>query len=124
MAKNKNKPTKEAVEMEKSEEVLTVVDTKKAKKADKVNKKEDSKSKVVADGKKAKQGSKKKAKVEKPRRNFFKEIFSELKKVNWPTFKKVCQQTGTVLVVVAVFMLATLGIDTLVSWILQLITKI
>ena len=111
MAKNKNKPTKETVEMEKSEEVLTVVDSKKAKKAEK------------ADKKVSKQG-KKKSKNDKPKRNFGKEVVSELKKVNWPTFAKVCKQTGAVLVVVGVFMLATLGIDTLVSWILKLITKI
>lgn len=116
MAKNKNKPTKEVPEMEKSEEVLTVVDTKKAKKQDKVNKKD-------ASDKKTKQ-TKKKAKSDKPKRNFFKEIFSELKKVNWPTFGKACKQTGTVLVVVGIFMLAVLGIDSLVAWILDLIVKI
>ena len=119
MAKVKNKPTKEAVEMEKSDEVLTVVDTKKSKKNDKETA---AKSKAGVD-KKAKV-SKKKSKSDKPKRNFFKEVFSELKKVNWPSFKKVCKTTGTVLVVVGVFMLATLGIDTLVSWILKLITKI
>ena len=54
----------------------------------------------------------------------FKETFSELKKVNWPSFGKVCKQTGAVLVVVGVFMLAVLGIDSLVAWILSLITKI
>ena len=53
-----------------------------------------------------------------------KETISELKKVNWPTFKKTCKQTGTVLVVVGVFMLAVFGIDSLVAWILKLITKI
>ena len=68
--------------------------------------------------------TKKKAKNDKPRRNFIKEIISELKKVNWPSFKKTCKQTGTVLVVVGVFMLAVFGIDSLVAWILSLITKI
>ena len=120
MAKNKNKPTKETVEMEKSEEVLTVVDSKKAKKAEKADK---SAQNSKADKKVSKQG-KKKSKNDKPKRNFGKEVVSELKKVNWPTFAKVCKQTGAVLVVVGVFMLATLGIDTLVSWILKLITKI
>lgn len=116
MAKNKNKPTNEVPEMEKSEEVLTVVDKKKSKKEENVSKKETS-------SKKAKQ-TKKKAKSDKPKRNFFKEIFSELKKVNWPSFGKACKQTGTVLVVVGVFMLAVLGIDLLVDWILGLIVKI
>ena len=116
MAKNNKKPTKETAEMEKSDEVLSVVDTKKSKKENKAEnvKNTDKKTKVT----------KKKSKNDKPRRNFIKEIISELKKVNWPSFKKVCKTTGTVLVVVGVFMLATLGIDTLVSWILKLITKI
>lgn len=121
MAKNKNKPTKEVQEIEKSDEVLTVVDTKKANKVNKADKaQKNDKSKANVD-KKAKHSKKKN---DKPKRNFGKEIFSELKKVNWPTFKKTCKQTGTVLVVVGVFMLAILGIDSLVSWILQLITKI
>ena len=119
MAKNKNKPTKEVQEIEKSDEVLTVVDTKK-KKASKDVKSEKANASV---DKKAKQ-NKKKAKNDKPKRNFGKEVVSELKKVNWPSFKKACKQTGTVLIVVAVFMLAVLGIDTLVAWILDLIVKI
>ena len=116
MAKNNKKPTKETAEMEKSDEVLTVVDTKKANKAKKAEeaKNTDKKAKVT----------KKKAKNDKPKRNIFKEIISELKKVNWPSFKKVCKTTGTVLVVVGVFMLAVLGIDSLVAWILDLIVKI
>lgn len=116
MAKVKNKPTKEVAEMEKSDEVLTVVDTKKKAKEEKASA-ENVKAKKV-------KVSKKKSKSDKPKRNFGKEVVSELKKVNWPTFKKACKQTGTVLVVVGVFMLAILGIDTLVSWILKLITKI
>ena len=66
----------------------------------------------------------KKQKNSKPKRNYAKEVVSELKKVNWPSFKKTCKQTGTVLVVVGVFMLAVFGIDSLVAWILKLITKI
>ena len=117
MAKNKQKPTNEASEIEKSDEVLTVVDNKKAKKQNE----ESAKGKNV--DKKAKQ-KKKNNKADKPRRNWFKEVFSELKKVQWPSFGKACKQTGTVLVVVAVFMLAVLGIDSLVTLILNLIGKI
>ena len=114
MAKNKNKPTKETIQMDKSDEVLVEV---KQKKKDKAS------ADVVAkvDKKKAKT---KKKKNDKPRRNYGKEVISELKKVNWPSFKKTCKQTGTVLVVVGVFMLAVFGIDSLVAWILKLITKI
>ena len=113
MANKKTKPTKETVKAEKSDEVLTEVSLKKNKKAVK----EESKK---VDQKKAK----KTKKVEKVKRNRGKEVVSELKKVNWPSFKKTCKQTGTVLAVVSVFMLAVLGIDSLVAWILSLITKI
>ena len=114
MAKNKNKPTKETIQMDKSDEVLVEVKNKKKDKAS-----IDASTKV--DKKKAKT---KKKKNDKPRRNYGKEVISELKKVNWPSFKKTCKQTGTVLVVVGVFMLAVFGIDSLVAWILKLITKI
>ena len=113
MANKKTKPTKETVKAEKSDEVLTEVSLKKNKKAVK----EESKK---VDQKKAR----KTKKVEKVKRNRGKEVVSELKKVNWPSFKKTCKQTGTVLAVVSVFMLAVLGIDTLVAWVLSLITKI
>lgn len=115
MAKNKNKPTKETIEMEKSDEVLTEVKTKKNKKLD------SSDISTKSDKKKMKA---KKKKNDKPKRNYGKEVVSELKKVNWPSFKNACKQTGTVLVVVGIFMLAVLGIDSLVAWILSLITKI
>lgn len=115
MAKNKNKPTKETIEMDKSEEVLTEV------KQSKKNKKNDADLSSKTDKKKMKA---KKKKNDKPKRNYGKEVVSELKKVNWPSFKSACKQTGTVLVVVGIFMLAVLGIDSLVAWILSLIMKI
>ena len=120
MAKNKKMPTKENPEIEKSDEVLTVVDKKTAKKEK--AKKED-KNAVKASAKQNKD-SKKKAKSDKPKRNRFKEVFSELKKVSWPSFKKTCKQTGTVLVVVAIFMLVVLGIDSLLTWVINLIVNI
>ena len=116
MANKKTKPTKETVKAEKSDEVLTEVSLKDSKKSAK-DKKENK-----VDQKKLKNKSKKKN--DKPKRNRGKEIISELKKVNWPSFAKACKQTGTVLAVVSVFMLAVLGIDSLVAWILSLITKI
>ena len=114
MAKTKNKPTKETIQMDKSDEVLVEV---KQKKKDKASAEISSK----VDKKKAKT---KKKKNDKPRRNYGKEVVSELKKVNWPSFKKTCKQTGTVLAVVSIFMLVVFGIDSLVAWILKLITKI
>lgn len=115
MAKKQNKPAKETVEMEKSDEVLTEVKQSKKNKTDKndISTKSDKK-KIKA----------KKKKNDKPKRNYGKEVVSELKKVNWPSFKNACKQTGTVLAVVSVFMLVVLGIDSLVAWILKLITKI
>ncbi len=111
MSKNKKNLAKETTEMEKSDEILVQKKVEKTKAT-----KEDKKAK--------KQKVKAKAKNDKPKRNRAKEVVSELKKVNWPTFKKVCAQTGAVLAVVAVFMVAVFGIDSLVAWILSLITKI
>jgi len=113
MAKNKKTLAKETVEMDKSDEVLTVAKNQKP-------------AKLSKDEKKALKLKKQKAKAknDKPKRNRTKEVLSELKKVNWPSFGKACKQTGAVLAVVAVFMLAVLCIDTLVAWILSLITKI
>ena len=59
-----------------------------------------------------------------PKKSKAKETISELKKVSWPTFSKTMKQTGMVLSVVALFMLVTLGIDSLLSWLLKLITSI
>ena len=41
-----------------------------------------------------------------------KEVFSELKKVDWPTFGKVVKQTGVVLVVVLIFLVVITAFDT------------
>ena len=51
----------------------------------------------------------------------FKDVHSELKKVNWPTFGKVVKQTGVVLVVVAIFLVVIGGFDTGLSELLKLI---
>ena len=40
-----------------------------------------------------------------------KDIFSELKKVSWPTFAKVLKETGIVLVVVLVFLVIITAFD-------------
>ncbi len=101
---NKSQPDAE-------EEILTEVKTKKLTKQEKQKSKEE----------KIKAKKKAKAKTEKPKRHRVKEIFSELKKVNWPTFKKTCKQTGTVLIVVVVFMLVVLGFDSLLSWLMSLV---
>jgi preprotein translocase subunit SecE len=70
-----------------------------------------------------------KAKADKP--NIFvrfgrkvKEIFSELKKVTWPTFGKVVKTTGVVLVVVLVFIVIYTAIDSGLLAILDLLTNL
>ena len=40
-----------------------------------------------------------------------KDVFSELKKVSWPTFPKVVKQTGIVLAVVAIFLIVITAFD-------------
>lgn len=52
---------------------------------------------------------------------FFKEMFSELKKVSWPGPKKVFAQLGTVLLVVVIFMVIVVGIDVGVGALLRLL---
>ena len=52
-----------------------------------------------------------------------KEIISELKKVNWPTFAKVMAETGIVLAVVVFFLLIILGIDLLLTQLFTLLVK-
>jgi preprotein translocase SecE subunit len=115
MAKKTNKSTKETIKMDKSDEVLSEVKVKKNKKSNDTD---------ISTKNNKKNAKTKKRKDSKPKRNYGKEVVSELKKVNWPSFKNACKQTGTVLAVVSIFMLAVLGIDTLVAWILSLITKI
>ncbi len=41
-----------------------------------------------------------------------KDVFSELKKVSWPTFGKVVKQTGVVIVVVLIFLVVITAFDT------------
>lgn len=40
-----------------------------------------------------------------------KDVFSELKKVNWPSFGKVVKQTGIVLAVVLIFLVVIFAFD-------------
>lgn len=51
-----------------------------------------------------------------------KDIFSELKKVSWPTFGKVLKETGIVLAVVLVFLVVITAFDFGLDELLKLIT--
>ena len=52
----------------------------------------------------------------------FKETFSELKRVTWPSFTTVLKTTGLVLVIVLVFLLIVAGVDALLNVLLGLIS--
>lgn len=102
------KKVKETVE---TKEVVEIVepDTEKKESIEKTDKKskadKNSKTKSKKSAKEKKGGLGKK----------LKESVSEIKKVNWPTFAKVCKQTGMVLTVVVVCTLVLFGFDRLLS---------
>ena len=52
-----------------------------------------------------------------------KEIFSELKKVTWPSFGKVVKTTAVVLVLVAAFLVVFTGMNTGLGALLQLVSQ-
>ncbi len=51
-----------------------------------------------------------------------KEVFSELKRVTWPTFPTVLKTTGVVLVIVFIFLVITTGVDAGFAYLLDLIS--
>lgn len=51
-----------------------------------------------------------------------KETFSELKRVTWPTFTKVLKSTGTVLLVVVIFLVVLTLINQGLQALLELLT--
>ena len=53
----------------------------------------------------------------------FKEVFSEIKKVSWPSFNKVVKQTSVVLGVVLMFMVVITLMDWGLSVLLELMTN-
>ena len=52
----------------------------------------------------------------------FKETFSELKRVTWPSFMTVLKTTGVVIVIVLAFLLVVTGVDALLSLLLGFIS--
>ncbi len=53
-----------------------------------------------------------------------KEVFSELKKVTWPSFGKVVKSTGIVITVVVIFLVVFTAVNFGLSELLSLITNI
>ena len=109
MAEEKTNGLDEEVKDADDKEVVTDTDTDSEgdSAADAPVRKKD-RSKVNLDNGQAK--AKKKKEPGKVRR-WFKDFFSELKKVTWPTFPKVLRQTGTVLLVTVIFLLVLMGFD-------------
>lgn len=54
-------------------------------------------------------------------RRWFKDFFSELKKVTWPTFGKVLKQTGVVLAVTVCFLVVMIAFDSLLGYLYNLL---
>ena len=65
----------------------------------------------VKDNKKEKKKNKEPGKA----RRWFRDFFSELKKVTWPSFSKVVKQTGVVLLVTLIFLLVLMAFDSLLG---------
>jgi len=82
-------------------------------------KKTDAKGDFVANGKENATKQKDVKKINKNKKpNFFKriglkikDVFSELKRVTWPTFPKIVKQTGIVIVVVLIFLVVITAFD-------------
>ena len=73
----------------------------------------------------------KKVQPKNKKENFFKrmgrklkEVFSELKKVSWPSFNKIVKQTAVVLGVVLLFMIVITLMDLGLGQLLKLLTNI
>ena len=87
----------------------------------------DAEAKIAESEKQTKKAKVKKAKKKDPNKKTLgmktKETFSELKKVNWPTFGKFVKTTGIVLGVAAIFTLVLLGIDLGLGELYKLLVK-
>lgn len=82
---------------------------------------------IEAEPKKKNEKSQKKGKKAKsapaPKKGRAKETIAELKKVTWPSFGKTMKQTGMVLSIVVLFGVLVLGIDLLISFIINLLSS-
>ncbi len=72
-------------------------------------------------GDKVKDKKEKKNKEPGKARRWFKDFFSELKKVTWPSFSKVVKQTGVVLLVTICFLLVLIAFDSLFGFLHELL---
>ena len=109
-SKNNKVETAEVLETENTE-VVEVAETKEVT-TEKKSKK---------DNKKSKKPAKNSATTQK--RSRAKETIGELKKVTWPSFGKTMKQTGMVLSLVLIFGVVVLGIDLLISFIINFLSS-
>lgn len=72
---------------------------------------------------KVKEKKEKKHKEPSKARRWFRDFFSELKKVTWPSFSKVVKQTGVVLMVTVVFLLVLMAFDSLFGYLYDLLVS-
>lgn len=72
---------------------------------------------------KAKKRQQKKEKKRKSIVKYFKEVFSELKKVSWPTFKDLVKHTSAVIVFILIVGVIIFGVDTILSQVWDLLLK-
>lgn len=54
-------------------------------------------------------------------RTFFSEVKAEMQAVDWPNKQELRKNTITVIIVVAVFALFFLGVDSIIRWLLSLL---
>lgn len=124
MSKSKKKKVTSAVkpqnqEVVQAEETTQVVEATETKEEVKVEPAKAEK----AQKEKSKAKNKKKAKKDNPNSvgKKIKGTASELKKVTWPKFSEVLKQTGVVLAFVAITVVLLLGVNSLLSWIFNLL---
>ena len=111
MAKNKKNGNVAEVEAVETEQVVATEN-----KSNKENSKKEKKKDTKDSKKNSKKNQNKKGVGQKS-----KELYSELKKVSWPSFGKVVKTTGVVLLVVAVCTLVLFGADRLFFWLFGLL---
>ncbi len=131
MAKNKNKKNGQkknpVVKLDVNNNVENIEETNNVEVLE--NKQEEAvlveeKKEVKEEPKKAKTVKAKKEKRQSKIGRKFKESFSELKKVTWPTFPKVVKQTGVVLGVVVFFTLVLFGFDYILKFLFKLLNGV
>ena len=123
MAKKKNKHKNQKTEVEIIDPSASEVSEVETPKAEESESKEQNTREVKAKDKKVK--SNKKAKKSNPNSlsEKIKGTYSELKKVEWPSFGRVVKQTGVVLAFVAIFVVILLGFNSLFGWLFELFTN-